>query len=98
MAKVVTISRKSAVMIIEAVREAIADTSHDAESMRQTLIGTLSDARVVVENAEANELLSTLDQFPLEECTGEAHSSAHIDNCMACAPRWGWVGATVKVR
>ncbi len=28
----------------------------------------------------------------LEECGGEAHSNAHIDNCSRCAPRWGWVG------
>jgi len=24
-------------------------------------------------------------------CTGAAHSNAHIDNCMECAPRWGIV-------
>ena len=26
-----------------------------------------------------------------EECNGEAHSNAMIDNCGRCAPRWGWV-------
>lgn len=23
-------------------------------------------------------------------CTGEAHTNPHIDNCMMCAPMWGW--------
>lgn len=27
----------------------------------------------------------------LVDCDGEAHSNLHIDNCMACAPRWGKV-------
>lgn len=34
---------------------------------------------------------------PLVQCHGEAHSNLHIDNCMACAPRWGYVGAKEKV-
>ncbi len=28
---------------------------------------------------------------PLVKCEGEAHSNAYIDNCMQCAPRWGWI-------
>jgi hypothetical protein len=32
---------------------------------------------------------------PLEACHGEAHSNPHIDNCMTCAPRWGWTGEKV---
>lgn len=28
--------------------------------------------------------------FVLIECEGEAHSNPYIDNCMMCAPRWGW--------
>ena len=35
--------------------------------------------------------------YPLEVCTGEAHSNAFIDNCSLCAPRWGFVGKAVKV-
>jgi hypothetical protein len=31
------------------------------------------------------------DGYKLIPCTGPAHSNAHIDNCMDCAPRWGWV-------
>jgi hypothetical protein len=34
---------------------------------------------------------------PLKPCTGEAHSNPFIDNCMCCAPRWGWQGEEVKV-
>lgn len=30
---------------------------------------------------------------PLEPCGGEAHSNPYTDNCMLCAPRWGWIGA-----
>lgn len=26
----------------------------------------------------------------LVKCDGEAHSNPMIDNCMGCAPRWGW--------
>ncbi len=48
----------------------------------------------------ATELGDMLAQFgipPLEVCNGEAHSNAFIDNCMVCAPRWGFVGKAVKV-
>jgi hypothetical protein len=43
-----------------------------------------------------------LDKFadygipPLVRCDGEAHSNAFIDNCHACAPRWGWVEPSEK--
>lgn len=33
----------------------------------------------------------------LEVCTGNAHSDPHIDNCGACAPRWGWTGERVDI-
>lgn len=29
--------------------------------------------------------------FRLVECTGAAHSNPFIDNCLTCAPRWGWI-------
>jgi len=35
---------------------------------------------------------------PLEVCRGEAHSNLNIDNCLTCAPRWGWTGPEVKIR
>jgi hypothetical protein len=34
---------------------------------------------------------------PLAPCEGEAHSNPHIDHCGACAPRWGFMGATIRV-
>ena len=48
----------------------------------------------------ATELGDWLAQYhltPLEVCGGEAHSNAFIDNCMRCAPRWGFVGAKERV-
>jgi hypothetical protein len=34
---------------------------------------------------------------PLAACPGMAHSNPHVDNCLICAPRWGWTGEEVKV-
>ena len=31
------------------------------------------------------------DGFKIVQCDGEAHDNPHIDHCMQCAPRWGWV-------
>jgi hypothetical protein len=31
------------------------------------------------------------DGYHFEDCTGEAHSNAFIDNCMVCMPMWGQV-------
>lgn len=56
-------------------------------------IGAWDDAPAAV--------LALLDKYhlePLKRCTGEAHSNAFIDNCMVCAPRWGFVGAKEPVR
>lgn len=47
--------------------------------------------------AELGDWLAQHDVQPLTVCTGEAHSNAFIDNCMVCAPRWGFVGKAVKV-
>lgn len=46
---------------------------------------------------ELGDLLAQFNIAPLEVCTGEAHSNAFIDNCMVCAPRWGFVGKATKV-
>lgn len=35
---------------------------------------------------------------PLLPCRGEAHENPHVDHCMLCAPRWGWVGKVIKLR
>lgn len=29
--------------------------------------------------------------YVTEKCPGEAHGNPHIDNCMICAPYWGFV-------
>jgi hypothetical protein len=42
--------------------------------------------------SELGDLLAQYNLAPLEPCGGEAHSNAFIDNCMRCAPRWGFVG------
>lgn len=37
---------------------------------------------------------------PLTSCNGEAHLpevAGNIDNCMVCAPRWGWAGPRIKI-
>lgn len=34
---------------------------------------------------------------PLKNCDGEAHSNAMIDDCHACAPRWGLIGTYIKI-
>jgi hypothetical protein len=44
-----------------------------------------------------SEMLERYGVPPLTVCTGEAHSNAFIDNCMACAPRWGFVGKAVRI-
>lgn len=35
---------------------------------------------------------------PLEPCDGGAHQDLNIDHCLRCAPRWGFVGARVRIR
>lgn len=37
---------------------------------------------------------------PLVPCSAQAHQpgGGYIDNCMCCAPRWGFTGSTLKVR
>ena len=36
------------------------------------------------------------DGFKLVVCAGAAHDNPHIDNCMQCAPRWGWVMVPIE--
>jgi hypothetical protein len=38
---------------------------------------------------DAWEALYVRNGYRAEVCTGEAHSSPHIDNCSLCAPNWG---------
>jgi hypothetical protein len=49
-------------------------------------------------SADISRLLKEkYDIAPLERCEGSAHSNPHIDNCLQCAPRWGWTGEKVEV-
>ena len=32
----------------------------------------------------------TLPQATIIKCDGEAHSNPYIDNCLRCAPNWGF--------
>ena len=43
------------------------------------------------------ELQHRFGIVPLQHCDGEAHSNAYIDNCMVCAPRWGFIGDIIKI-
>ncbi len=51
---------------------------------------TLNQVKVIVRNG-ANGEDYCRDGYKLVPCDGPAHSNAHIDNCMVCAPRWGKV-------
>lgn len=35
---------------------------------------------------------------PLSVCEGSAHANPHIDNCLSCAPRWGFLGPAAVCR
>src|ERR1700722_7957428 len=43
-------------------------------------------------------LKDVYDIDPIRKCEGEAHANPFIDNCMVCAPRWGFAGVHVLVR
>ncbi len=51
---------------------------------KRSLVGPSAEPELFVRNGYRAAL-----------CEGEAHSNAHIDNCMHCAPMWGV--AAVKV-
>lgn len=80
--------RKQATELIDDVRclvaQALAHPQHDRELARLL--------RAFCAQFERYHLPA------LTPCEGEAHSNAFIDNCMRCAPRWGWVGAVEVVR
>jgi hypothetical protein len=55
----------------------------------RALAETLSKLQGLVERAGLT---------PLQPCHSEAQSNPmHHDNCMACAPRWGFTGPMVKI-
>ena len=76
--------RKQATALIDEIRTLAAEAQRVAEvPAGQVHTGLL---------ANLVELLEHRGLKPLEPCGGEAHSNPFIDNCMRCAPRWGWVG------
>lgn len=83
------IKRSEAAAFLEKIRQIAAE-------------GTDGTAAAIRELFEAPPYTNTKGPLPsipnLQPCGGEAHSNAFIDNCGRCAPRWGWVGPTIKVR
>lgn len=71
-------------------------TRGTAAGLIESLRDMLAEGRV--SQLEVARALSRAGVPELEPCTGEAHSSAFIDNCPRCAPRWGWTGPFVKIR
>jgi len=76
--------RKQATALIDEIRIAIASVKEDGKS-HQWAFETI------------DELLIVAGLPQLKRCEGEAHSNAFIDNCMVCAPRWGWCGKLEKI-
>lgn len=69
---------------------------------RSKVAGMLDKVRQwLAEGVDAHEIerrmAMNFSVEPLQPCDGEAHSNAHIDNCMCCAPRWGFVGPAIQV-
>ncbi len=44
------------------------------------------------------DLVATYNIPVPHPCSGEAHSSPHIDHCSVCMPNWGSVQVPVRVR
>lgn len=87
-AKVVSLKRALAASFIDEVREIIA--SAEEQGSEEYVYENLCDA------------MKKLKLPALKPCTGAAHDPeddgcGNIDNCNLCAPRWGFMGAKVKV-
>lgn len=60
-------------------------------------VDRISKEEFILMNELKSRLVDAIDQIDrqleriTEDCTGEAHSNAFIDNCMICAPLWGKV-------
>lgn len=67
----------------------------EAENMIESIRKMLADGASA---AQVESMLRTVYRIdPLQKCTGEAHSNPYVDNCGACAPRWGQTGSFVTV-
>jgi hypothetical protein len=65
---------------------------------RKRLVKVLDEVRMMLaQGLEAKRIATFLERqyaiLPLKPCPGAAHRNPHIDHCMVCAPRWGWVEA-----
>jgi hypothetical protein len=89
MSDTIYLRRSDAAKLIEKIRE-LACPGRDGQQAR---IAVVSKPEVAL-----RELLMEAGIPALAPCEGEAHSNAHIDNCLSCAPRWGYVGPEVKIR
>lgn len=78
----INLTRTQAAKLIEELREKIAGMRSESLEDKGALIMILAKRGIE----------------PLRQCEGDAHSNPHIDNCMRCAPRWGWLGSKVVVR
>lgn len=85
----INITRTQATQLFERIRTIVAGgNDQTAEQIRLLL------AAQPYEFSKGN--IPAIPNF--EPCGGEAHSNPFIDNCMRCAPRWGWVGPSVRIR
>lgn len=101
-----TLSIIKTIDIADSARRALLDSERTDIPMSRSEAATFIETvrRILAEDEGADvavalrHAVADLHIEPLQPCKGEAHRNAYIDNCMSCAPRWGWVGAVVKVR
>lgn len=89
MAKPIEIKRTQAANFITSIVEYIGAVKDDA----------LVDKEAVIRNITAR--LELLDIPVAIRCPGEAHLpevAGNIDHCSVCAPNWGWVIPSIKVK
>lgn len=74
----------------------------DEKMTRSRAAGMIDSIRKMLANRSTAEQIEEMMEReyqvkPLVECTGEAHSNPHIDNCGLCSPRWGLTGSYIKI-
>lgn len=75
------IKRNNASRLIDSIREIAAGADSDPSAAILKIRDKLREAGIP----------------DLKQCDGEAHRNPYIDHCGLCAPRWGWIGAEIKV-
>lgn len=86
------LKRKEAARLIEQIAIAVAGYksrhgSYQEQAARGEALANLIEAALAAKHVKLPE-----------ECHGEAHSNAYIDNCMVCAPEWGWILDKITIR